>query len=741
MTRNFTKQNSLAKPTYPFFTSFCIGLASSCLAASLLLAPCAAVDAQAAMANLQGEGDVLVNYDTITETTTINSAKVGMGTDVVGKDLLNQGSITLTGQTGNIYGMYDFQSANDSIKEIVTNKGSITIDTTGDAYGIYAYASHNGSNGFLDELYIINSGNITISKSKNAYGIYAQTSAYKGEIINISNAGTIDLTGQTAIGIHAYEYSSNVTLGTIKITNDGNILATSSTESCGIQAIASTQIEIYNNSYINVSSTGRASGIMTRVYNDKARSQITNSGTIKVSGTSEAYGIDINDNANGASTNTLVTIYNNGLIDVDSDVNAYGVYLLTKSTQNNAVINNGTMRVSGGTNAIGIFAQHTTGTGSPLTIENRGEITVTGGDITYGIYVGNAHAAVSNYGTINASGASAAHELYVNTGKANIGTWTVTLRDYLDADDNSDPFAVNGGGTINFDGSTFIVTAGTTEEGFAFDKEFPIQDMIHNDGGTIEGAVGIVESAVPFLKAELLHDVVNGADYENAATNTTDTEQTIIIRTDVDTGTSPGHEAEEQIVTGLTQNMNMLCSILDTQLDYDEMPEDWRAFAVPYYTHGVNYDYGYDTDVMGIALGATHRVNDHFSAGVHLNFATIDSESNATTNDALMAGLGVHAKYHVTEDFHIRGQVTGFVMENRLGLSMNAKPEKVMAKVDTTSLGMYAAMFAAYDYKANEHHTFTPEVALKYVFAQHDGYDTDRRYVRCSRHQLRRHEF
>ncbi|MFI3271423.1 MAG: autotransporter domain-containing protein [Pseudomonadota bacterium] len=729
----------------PLFTSFCIGLASTALAASLLVAPCGVKNAMAATATgLNLSGDVQVNEEgnTIDEMITIkphnNTFYVGMSvassnaptTSPV--NLTNKGTITLTnlaGLTGSTCGIYGSQGNELGGTVYITNDGSIWVETTaGATYGIYSFATGPTGSPLKTEIY--NSGDITVSTTatgQTAYGI--GTSAIEN---TVSNTGTIKATGAySASGIYILffgENSSNL------INNTGTIQVFASMDTYGIHVSKTetynAEVEINNSGDIEAtSSAGTAIGIYSST-NGSSSVTIINTGTINASGYSSAHGIQANNTGNSEN---LIEIENWGDIFVSAEGSenspTVGIYGISQA-QTTTIDNYGTIEVSTEKETtVGILASvNANSVGADHSVTNYGNITVTSDEGTaYGIVVsGNisANTTVSNYGTINVDGATASHELHVQSGTATIGTWTITVRDYLDVDNSSDPFAVAGSGTLDFDDATLIVTPGTAEEGFAFNKEFAIQDMVNVSSGSVTGAVASVETALPFLTAELLHGDVDGTAFENGG-NDEDIEQTIIIRTNVTPETSPGHEVETQVNTAMTQNMSMLCSVLSTQLDYDELPESWRAFVIPYYSHSTNYDYGYNTDIMGLALGATRRVNEEFSAGVHLNLATIDQESDTAENDALMAGLGVHAKYHFTDDFHIRGQVTGFVLEGDGEMSMMSAGEKVTSSVNTTSLGMYAAMFAAYDYHANDKHTFTPEVALKYVYAENDGFDSN----------------
>ncbi|MBR5599390.1 MAG: hypothetical protein IKW39_05045, partial [Alphaproteobacteria bacterium] len=173
---------------------------------------------------------------------------------------------TSTG-TDDVYGMKSENDLRNASQDITSSYGKINIthNSTGNAYGMYASSANSLTNDAKAEI------NIENNSTGNAVGMFASTGA------SVNNAGSITITGSgTNTGILGLGENQIENSGTIDVTGD---------KAYGIRVI------------------------------DGTNTTITNSGTIKVDGTTEAYGIYVDQNANAS------TVTNTGTIEVNGNVN------------------------------------------------------------------------------------------------------------------------------------------------------------------------------------------------------------------------------------------------------------------------------------------------------------------------------------------------------------------------------------------------------------------------------------
>lgn len=218
----------------------------------------------------------------------------------------------------------------------VTESGSITVSSDTYIKGVsssYIYTntisnsgtiSAKGSSAYgmrLDYMYdssIVNSGNIESQSTGISVGIQTDMTTYS----SITNTGTINSSSLNAVGIGI----SSFNLYESSIVNSGTI--TTSSENGYINTpfyIGTAQDSTIENSGILQSSGNNATGIQVRSILDN--SNIKNSGTIAVDGSSGLYYSDVSGISVGGSNNSTIT--NSGTItatiDGQADAEAFSI--------------------------------------------------------------------------------------------------------------------------------------------------------------------------------------------------------------------------------------------------------------------------------------------------------------------------------------------------------------------------------------------------------------------------------
>ncbi|MEY2867582.1 MAG: hypothetical protein RIQ43_1608, partial [Pseudomonadota bacterium] len=311
-------------------------------------------------------------------------------------------------------------------------QGDVTFDNT----GVIAVVRDNGNWGAnaiaarveaAQDITVTNSGFIA-SENDGGFTAGLQAVSYNDGIISITNALTGDL------GAEANDYGDAIALGvyanggTVNITNNGDIGASSYGDSAfGIRVFdADTTITTGSTSEINVQANDQAFGIYVSS-GDYGTVDITNAGLIETDAQSDlAAGVKVDHTGYGD-----VSVSNSGLIDSYSvSGNAAGIYIET-SASNVSVSNSsyGTIYADGFQNAAAVLVQSDAGNvyisndgtmvaeaedagtiqvlgkyNNTVTITNSGDIEAIGYDTAVGtLVVGNGlDVTVSNYGSITA---------------------------------------------------------------------------------------------------------------------------------------------------------------------------------------------------------------------------------------------------------------------------------------------------------------------------------------------------
>ena len=264
------------------------------------------------------------------------------------------GTITINNAgTGNVYGIRggtvsNLRDIGSRISSAIT--ATINIETTENAenvYGLYGGTVNNlidsansNATALASAINIknIGSGNIfgiygTKSYNYNNYNNSGNTQGTKTSSINLANGGSGDM-----VGIYGSQIASN-TFGSINLNNAGNGRAIGLKTAASGSATNAAEISISKGSFTANGNTytpaTAMSGTAIGIYGEEG-ANITNSGTITISGAETGYGIYAKGNGG--------TITNSNTIDV-SATNAYGIYV--ENGTNTTVSNTGTIRLNG----------------------------------------------------------------------------------------------------------------------------------------------------------------------------------------------------------------------------------------------------------------------------------------------------------------------------------------------------------------------------------------------------------
>ncbi len=523
----------------------------------------------------------------------------------------------------------------------------------------------------------------------------------------LTNNGRIEATAtglNDAVGL-GDPHPRRPTLTGLQLTNSGTIAATARGDAAGM--VGGAHSILTNSGTITATSTGNSAyGMRGGDY-----STLVNSGTIMVSGTGEAPGML------GGNYSTLV---NSGTITATATGNnAYGMLGGTHST----LVNSGTITASASDGvASGMWGD------ANSTLANRGTITAMATDATgqaYGMVLHSGTAA--NYGLIRVSAANPAEawELYNTspntTDTVRITDWATDLRDFT----TYKFFGSNGGGTLDFSGSTFILRPGDKDRGFVWGKDYAVADMV--DGNYGQGTVASTTAEVPWLRARL-----TGTDW---------TDQKLSLHPNFTPKTNPGQNVSRQGVALVAHQMFSLTDALGQfrnssapvafstasgpESGQDSGPtSDWSGFLTPYFSYVDNSDLDYDATIVGFMAGASRRFTERFSAGVHVGFSHADVSADLADQDGdtLTGLLGLHALYTITPEWYVRGQLTGFLSRASNDWKSGLSAYPLYADADVDSRGVYASLNTGYDWRINASNTLTPELGLSWLWSHQDAY-------------------
>ena len=285
-----------------------------------------------------------------TLTMNMEAGSVMVGWDSPGSLALS--SLTTSSMPANV-SIIDNGTISDPYKQFLVNRADLTIDQDVTLLGSGAQYDRNE---FVQSAVTLNAGKTITGTDVNQIGI-AQRSYDTALLstITLTNNGTISLSGDNSTGI-AGDYA------TINNTASG-IITISGNKSTGI--FSANGSVVTNNGIININTAGSgdsAVGIYGAnefdaspvTYGDK-KINITNAGSIKYNGVSDAAGIGIYVKNNNTNKNDAVITLNAGSnINMTGSENGVGIFV-DKGIVN---INGGTIEVR--ENTTGIYANNGT---------------------------------------------------------------------------------------------------------------------------------------------------------------------------------------------------------------------------------------------------------------------------------------------------------------------------------------------------------------------------------------------
>lgn len=275
--------------------------------------------------------------------------------------LINSGSIEATG-TSEVDGYEDTAGIvleyDSAIEKDLINSGTIlATGVSGDISGIILDETSVGGN-----VHNTSSGSITVSGSGEAAGILLVGASVDKDLTNDGSI-KLNIDKHEAAGIQlsgsyeeSYDQSGNLIIGELKtsslikgnLTNNGTIEVTGTGENIGILVEESSQIngDLINKGSIKVTSNGETAGIQL-LDNSIGQTNLINTGSIEVDGT-QAFGIDL-------SRVTAQSVNNSGSIKVNASEYGRGIYI-EGSTLNTKLTNSGSITATG-TQATGIYLE------------------------------------------------------------------------------------------------------------------------------------------------------------------------------------------------------------------------------------------------------------------------------------------------------------------------------------------------------------------------------------------------
>lgn len=130
---------------------------------------------------------------------------------------------------------------------------------------------------------------------------------------------------------------------------------------------------------------------------------------------------------------------------------------------------------------------------------------------------------------------------------------------------------------------------------------------------------------------------------------------------------------------------------------------------------------GYEADTVGVAAGYDAPVSDNFRAGVAVNYAysDIDSDSvNDASSDVDSYGLTVYGSYDAGNDIYVDGQV-GYAINNVEGDRLDALNNRLTSDYDADQYRLGVEVGRAY---MVDQFNVTPYFALDYIHVNPDDY-------------------
>jgi len=345
-------------------------------------------------------------------------------------------------EAGNKYHSVDFVSSNVNINNIMTNNGQAL--SNGDNYVVGQ--GNSGTN--VTDVKITNNSTIELTNTP-------RLTAIAGDFSVIENKGTITNTGENGIGLFGANSSKVTNNGTITIGKGGaaifgrNRLASGNTGNAG-------NIDLTNNGTINV--TGHKSyGVVA--YNTVAGKTSTvtlkeNSNITTANGT-EGVGVYAKNSVIN-NTGGTITVGNKGvgIQGEDSTLNLTGGTINVQGLEakgvyaNNALTNAGTTINVNGQNSVGLF--------SSTSVTNNGKITVGDSSNVSKPNIGIFSNSINNTGTINIGARSIG--LYSNAATFNLsgGGINVSGEDSTGVYKNGGTINVGNGAALNITGKNAI---------------------------------------------------------------------------------------------------------------------------------------------------------------------------------------------------------------------------------------------------------------------------------------------
>ncbi len=633
-----------------------------------------------------------------------------------------------------IYGMYANASVNGTVNHKIDNNGLITME-------LESGKAQSNSERAQSEIYTISGIDI------EGVGNHTLTNGIDGRVKITAKSGDVTTTGfasasasasASAFGMHV----DGTGTGNHKIINSGLITL----------EIESGNAESKNGSASSFSSALGvfASGTSLDISNDEAINIISTAGTASTNPESEnGHSSVFSDSIGIDAQGTTVNINNNGLIDTistagtasgrDAQARAKAIGISSVATSNdNTISNNGIIRVT----ANGGLA---TGTGLPNADAFAYGIEVDGNSLVTNTGFIDANATVKTPGAI-----ARAYEAYGST-DFTVDTWATTLRTWSA---NDTVFGLNYGQKITFangtSGAHLILRPGTSEEGFALNKEYQVANMVaiadqngdmqlqeQFEAGKIEGSVASVSKG----NNPIIGGVSTEVDFLTAKLSNQDTDNpTVSISINEDMLSTNAAAAQiNDALQGQMQNIsgqlrNVLVDVYRNAnyTSFDDTPEgtgiatgsanaqsQWITFGNLYGAFTDNSKYDIDSDSYGVTAGLSYNFTEQLLAGVHFDFNTTNSEGNTFTNDLDSFAFGLHANYFINNNWYVGANAT-----YAFGTSELSSSQSVGSASDEYSVNaFFAGLSTGYVFEINENNLIIPEIGLSYLYTNAEAYN------------------
>ncbi|WP_145501275.1 autotransporter YapF [Yersinia similis] len=601
-----------------------------------------------------------------------------------------------------------------------------------------------------------NTGDHTViaAPEVNNFSLADLTANAEGQAVDATNAGALSLRVEPTQG-DAQANGVLVTSGTFTNQAHGSITVSASSQdqhavASGLQATDAYWSTLRNQGSISATSnslhgSAEAYGIQAGLaFSDAAgdhygdHMMLSNEGVMQVSATAEQDAF-----ASGIYTNAGNGVVNNGRLDVSAhasagDARATGLHTLSANpgvdpdpwnpaNPTHLMSNNGSLSVTASGNNATASAISTEGEG--VYIYNNGTLIVDafsdsaqGSASAYGIHVLNGSATINSSGRIlaTATGGSQqqAYEVMADGSVVNIERYTLALG-------NETPWAVSNGGSIvlgnGTQGADLVLMAGQASEGFAYGKEYSLNNLAYDtttgQQSTVGGAIAGLYGITPDIK--VIYSGGGSSSLGSAA---------LVYAPDV---SHAGVSALAQR-SSMEQASNIISSQLHGQLvgnagcNQKLESADSCVFITPYageYRRDPVTS-GYSGQRYGVLLGQNQHFGD-FQLGWHGGYESASTDFNGTSvgrkEEINTLMLGVQGGMKLSESLFIAATSTWFSSDTDYSDS-NTYYGVGSQSGSYDSSGLYTDISVGNSWQLNRNYAMTPMVGLTHIWQQRDGY-------------------